>query len=107
MTFQQVARRLWPAVERHITVPVRDPARGGKPRIPDELVFYKLVMFLGAGCSWETFDELCRGSGVSGRTCRRRFGQWRDEGVFERVCDELRAQLPDAQIAHLDAMFVR
>jgi transposase len=106
MTWKQVARQLWPAVARHITVPVPNP-RGGRPRISDEDVFYKLVMFLRAGCSWDTFDEMCRGSNVSGRTCRRRFAQWRDDGVFEHVCEELRAQLPEANVAHLDATFVR
>jgi hypothetical protein len=64
---------------------------GGAGGFADELVFFKIVMFLRAGCSWDTFDEMCRDSGLSGRTCRRRFAQWRD----------------DAQIAHLDAMFVR
>jgi transposase len=107
MTFHQVARRLWPAVERHISPVDHDPALGGRPRISDEIVFYKLVAFLRAGCSWQTFDELCRGSGVSGRTCRRRLAQWRADGIFERVCEELRELLPDADIAHLDAMFVR
>lgn len=107
MTWQETARQLWRLVERHIQRPQRDESRGGKPRIEDELVFYKLVMFLRAGCSWETFDELCRGSGVSGRTCRRRFAQWRDDGVFESVCDELRAHLGPVDIAHLDATFIR
>lgn len=44
---------------------------------------------------------------MSGRTCRRRFAEWRDLGVFERVCNELRSELPTARIAHLDATFVR
>jgi transposase len=64
-------------------------------------------MFLRAGCSWETSDELCRGSGLSGRTCRRRFAEWRDLGVFEAVCEELRHAIPNARVAHLDATFVR
>lgn len=107
MHFNEVARRLWRLVEPHVPIPERDATVGGKPRISDELVFLKLVTFLRAGCSWETFDELCRGSGVSGRTCRRRFAEWRDLGIFELVMNELRSELPAAQIAHLDATFVR
>jgi transposase len=104
MTFIDDARRLWPLVERHIPVV---PWRGGRPRISDELVFYRLVCFLRAGCSWDVFDEISRGSAVSGRTCRRRLAEWCDAGVFERVCDELRNRLPLGRVAHLDATFVR
>jgi transposase len=106
MTWQSAVRQLWSLVSRHLPE-IGDRPRRGRPRIPDEFVFRKLVMFLRAGCSWETFDELCRGSAVSGRTCRRRFAEWRDRGVFELVCNELRSELPAAQIAHLDAMFIR
>jgi transposase len=107
MTWQQAVSQLWSLVERHLPDETGDRAQRGRPRIANELVFTKLVTFLRAGCSWETFDELCRGSGVSGRTCRRRFAEWRDLGVFELVCNELRSELPAAQIAHLDATFIR
>lgn len=107
MTWKKLARRLWPLVERHLPDESGDPTTGGRPRIADEIVFEKLVLFLRAGCSWEAFDELCRGSGLSGRTCRRRFAKWRDLGVFELVFEELRSKVPEARIAHLDATFIR
>jgi len=97
---------MWRLVETHIPV-VERSAVGGRLRIPDAVVFDRLVAFLRAGCAWDVFDELCRGSGVSGRTCRRRFAEWRDLGVFERVCNELRSELPTVRIAHLDATSVR
>ena len=106
MMWIEVADRLWRLIESHIPT-VERSAAGGRPRIPDELVFKKLVVFLRAGCAWDAFDELCRGSGVSGRTCRRRFAEWRDLGIFELVCNELRAALPETAIAHLDATFIR
>ena len=106
MSWKHAVRQLWSLVSRHLPDDGDRPRRG-RPRIANEVVFGKLVMFLRAGCSWETFDELCRGSGVSGRTCRRRFAEWRDLGLFELVCNELRSELPAAQIAHLDAMFIR
>ena len=108
MQWMDDARRLWPLIERYL--PAAKPralGSGGRPRIPDELVFHQVVRFLRAGCAWDIFDDLCSGSGVSGRTCRRRLAQWRDAGVFEAVCDELRHALPQASIAHLDATFVR
>lgn len=108
MNWKDDARRLWPLIERYLPArDAQDPSRGGKPRIDDELVFHQIVRFLRAGCAWDVFDELCSGSGVSGRTCRRRLAQWREAGVFELVCDELRHALPNATIAHLDATFVR
>lgn len=107
MTWKKLARQLWPLVERQIPDESGDRAKGGRPRIADEVVFEKLVVFLRAGCSWEAFDELCCGSGVSGRTCRRRLAQWRRLGVFELVFEELRSKVPEARIAHLDATFIR
>lgn len=108
MRFLDDARRLWPLVEQHIPVaPARDKQRGGRPRIADEAVFYRLVCFLRAGCSWDTFDQMSRGSSVSGRTCRRRLAEWEQADVFERVCDVLRNELPTPDVAHLDAVFVR
>lgn len=107
MTCIGLARQLWPLVERHLPVPDGDRARPGRPPIADRLVFEKLVLFLRAGCSWETFDELCRGSGVSGRTVRRRLALWRDQGLFEAVLEELRPHVSSARIGHLDATFVR
>lgn len=107
MTWKSLARQLWPLVERHLPDESVDPAKGGRPRIDDRLVFEKLVMFLRAGCSWELFDELLKGSGVSGRTCRRRFARWRDLGVFETVLKELTPEPSDTPIAHLDATFIR
>lgn len=67
----------------------------------------RLVLFLRAGCSWEAFDELSKGSGVSGRTVRSRLAEWRHAGVFEQVYEVLRRKLDPTTVAHLDAMFVR
>lgn len=73
MTWKMRASRLWPLVLSKLPDQSGDRANGGRPPIPDQFVFEKLVLFLRSGCSWGTFDELCRSSGISGRTCRRRF----------------------------------
>lgn len=107
-SWMEDARRLWPLVKRYLPLePERDPTEGGRPRIANERVFYRLVLFLRAGCSWETFDLMSRGSGVSGRTCRDRLAAWRRAGAFEQVCELLRTELPTPDIAHMDATFVR
>lgn len=107
MTWKSLASQLWPLVESKLPQAEGDRAKGGRPPIPDHLVFEKLVFFLRSGGSWGVFDERCKGSGISGRSCRRRFALWRDLGVFELVLAEISAALPMPQIAHLDATFVR
>jgi hypothetical protein len=73
MTWQAAAQRLWSRVERLIPPVPASAGLRGRPYLPDEAVFYRLVLFLRAGCSWEVFDLLLAlGGGVSGRTVRRR-----------------------------------
>jgi transposase len=108
MSYLQDARQLWRLVREYIPErPARAPGRAGRPWVSDEDVFIRIVLFLRAGCSWDTFDELSRGCGVSGRTCRRRLAEWRAMGVFEQVFEVLRSQLEAPAVAHLDSMFVR
>jgi transposase len=108
MDWMDDARRLWRLVARYVPEhQPRPPGAAGRPPISNEAVFLRIVLFLRAGCSWEVFDEISRGCGVSGRTVRSRLTEWRELGVFEQVCDELRAQLEAPAVAHMDAMFVR
>jgi len=107
MTWKQDARELWRLVAQYVPDPPRLPGAPGRPRIANELVFWRLVLFLRGGCAWEVFDEMSRGCGVSGRTVRTRLAEWRELGVFEIVCEELRAGLEAPAVAHMDAMFVR
>jgi transposase len=107
MSWKQDAQELWRLVARYVPDPPRLPGAPGRPRIPNEHVFWRMVLFLRAGCSWDVFDEMSRGCGVSGRTVRDRLAEWRSLGVFEQVCEELRSHLEPVAIAHMDAMFVR
>lgn len=103
-SYLQDARQLWRLVRDFILErPARAPGRAGRPWVSDEDVFVRIVLFLRAGCSWDTFDELSRGSGVSGRTCRRRLAEWRASGVFEQVFEVLRSQLEAPLVAHVRA----
>jgi transposase len=108
MSWLDDARLLWPVVALYIPErPPKAPGTAGRRPISNESVFLRLVVFMRAGCSWETFDEISRGSGVSGRTVRNRLAEWRAAGVFEQVCELLRSRLDAPAIAHLDSVFIR
>ena len=88
-------------------VKVPGPKSGWRPRISDQEVFFRLALFLRAGCSWEVFDLLLTGSPISGRTVRRRLAAWRAGGVFEAVCQQLLAAQAAPPVGYLDATFIR
>lgn len=52
-----------------------------KPRIPDRVIFGKLVEILVFGCAyWRIADESCSES-----TLRRRRNEWIESGLMERL----------------------
>ena len=60
---------------------VNHPLGCHKPRVPDRVVFEKLVQVLVFGCAyWRIADESC-----SDTTLRRRRDEWIDSGVMERL----------------------
>ncbi len=60
---------------------VHHPLGCHRPRIPDRLVFEKLVQVLVFGCAyWRIADESC-----SDTTLRRRRDEWIDLGVMETL----------------------
>ena len=60
---------------------VHHPLGCHRPRIPDRIVFEKLVQVLVFGCAyWRIADESC-----SDTTLRRRRDEWIDLGVMERL----------------------
>jgi transposase len=81
-----------PALQRYIIEPIweqfsallperkTDPPRGcHRPRIPDRVVFEKLVEVLVFGCAyWRIADEEC-----SATTLRRRRDEWIEAGVMD------------------------
>ena len=72
--FEQFAALLPDRTETH-------PLGCHNPRIPDRVVFDKLVQILVFGCAYEKIaDERC-----SATTLRRRRDEWIDAGVMERL----------------------
>jgi transposase len=60
---------------------VDHPLGCNNPRIPDRVVFEKLVQILVFGCAYETIAD----ASCSATTLRRRRDEWIDAGVMERL----------------------
>jgi hypothetical protein len=56
-----------------------------KPRIPDRVVFEKLVQILLFGCAYERIAERIADDSCSQSTLRRRGDEWIELGVMERL----------------------
>ncbi len=64
--------------------PVYDPAHPlgcHRPRIPDRIIFEKLVQVLRFGCSYESIADC----GCSATTIRERRNEWIRAGIFARL----------------------
>ena len=74
--FWQVAQPLIPQP------PVR-PQGGGKRRADDRAVLAAIVYLVQAGCSWWKLPAQM--FGISRATAHRRFSQWTQAGLWERL----------------------
>ncbi len=84
----EVVDVIWGAVEPMLPArPVRDPGRGHRPRIPDRLCFWGILVRLATGCSWQSAEALL-GWQVSDTTLRSRRDEWVAAGVFELIAAE-------------------
>lgn len=103
-TVQIEARRAWPSFERFLPpAPERDPSKGGRPRIPDAVIFTWICWYCRSGCPWKLSPPGC-----PWRTCQRRLRQWREAGVFERWARSLtEAAGPPHGPCFIDATFIR
>lgn len=73
---------------------VRPSAKGGRPRLDDELALNGILFVLRTGIAWEDLpQELGFGSGM---TCWRRLRDWQAAGVWHRLHLALLAQLRGA-----------
>jgi transposase len=78
--FANVSDELWERVKPWIPVWRRSP-RGGPYRLDDRKVFAGIVYRLRTGCQWDAIPS----EFGSGSTCYRRFVEWTQAGVFEKI----------------------
>ena len=74
---------IWERIERHLPAqPERDPAIGGRPRIADRKAMNGIFFVLRTGCQWNALSVtgICTSS-----TAHRRFQEWTQHGVFEKL----------------------
>jgi transposase len=88
---------------------VKPSAKGGRPRLDDQMALNGIVFVLRTGIPWEELpQELGFGSGM---TCWRRLRDWQAAGVWHRLHQVLLAELRgagqlDLSRASLDAASV-
>ena len=97
-----VSDRLWSAVAPVLPVHPRSP-EGGAPRKDDRRCLEGVMYVLRGGIPWRL---LPREFGVSYTTCWRRFHEWSQTGVWDRVHKELLKPLAEAKVLDIDRVII-
>lgn len=84
----EVVDVIWRTVEPLLPAPDRSHPLGcHRPRVPDRLCFWGILIRLVTGASWVDIEAILEHR-VSDTTLRARRDEWIDAGVFDRVKDE-------------------
>ena len=87
---REVSAALWKQIEP-LLPKVKPSAKGGRPRLDDELALNGIIFVLRTGIPWEDLpQEMGLGSGM---TCWRRLRDWQAAGVWHRLHRVLLKQL--------------
>jgi len=83
----QVVDAVWATIEPTLPIPPDDHPLGcHRPRIPDRLCFWGMLVRLVTGASWVTVEALLERR-VSDTTLRSRRDEWIAAGVFDELRD--------------------
>lgn len=87
-------------------LPKQDYTRGGRPRADDKKTVEGIIWILTTGAQW---NEVPAKYG-SGRTCWRRFTQWKKQGVWKKMWQKLLIMLDRQdkltwEVSYLDGTF--
>ena len=86
----EVSDAVFVTLEALLPSPPTHRIGGGRPRVPDRLVFRGLLQRIVTGAAWETIEFLLDRQ-VSDTTLRARRDEWIDAGVFDRLAVNARA----------------
>ena len=84
--YADIPDELWDRIQWLLpSPPVSRGRKGGRPPLPDRVVFSGIVYRLRTGCQWEALPK----EFGSGSTCFRRFKKWQAAGVFKLIHREM------------------
>jgi transposase len=86
----EVVDAVWAAVEPLLPAPPEHPLGCHRPRVPDRLCLWALLIRLTTGASWVDIEAIL-GHQVSDTTLRARRDEWIAAGVFEQLRSEAMA----------------
>ena len=93
----EVFDAVWEQVEPLLPAPADDHPLGcHRPRVPDRVCLYAMLVRLVTGCSWVVAERLVGGV-VSDTTLRSRRDEWIEVGVFDQLV-EIALALYEARI---------
>ena len=93
----EVFDAIWSEVEPLLPESVDDHPLGcHRPRVPDRICLYAMLVRLVTGCSWVDAEHLVGGV-VSDTTLRTRRDEWVEAGVFDQLVEAMLA-LYDAKV---------
>ena len=80
---RKLSEKQWSLLEP--LLPKQDYSRGGRPRADDKQTVEGIIWILTTGAQWNELPEKYG----SGRTCWRRFTQWKKQGVWKKIWQHL------------------
>ncbi len=92
----------WERVSPFIPIPVRRADGKGHPRTANRPMLDGMLWVLRSGARWQDLPERY----PRYQTCHRRFQAWIDQGMFERMDQELAATLQEQGQLDLAACFI-
>lgn len=101
---RKLSEKQWSILEP--LLPKQDYSRGGRPRAEDKRTVEGIIWVLTTGAQW---NEVPVKYG-SGRTCWRRFTQWKKQGVWKKIWQQLLVMLDRDnkltwEVSYLDGTF--
>ena len=82
--FARIPDKLWDLIAPLLPKEPPKPL-GGRPRVSDRRIFAGIIYRLKTGCQWKALPSQF----ASGSTCHRRFSEWVEQGVFEKIWEVL------------------